>query len=72
MGTYCYADAEGSPAVTVKVKNKKGKKVKAVAGLVTCSFINKRGYRQDQLMTLQNKKAKAFIKKVLGKEAKFM
>ncbi len=72
LGTYCYTDAEGSPAVTVKVKNKKGKMVKAVAGLVTCTPKNKRGYRQDQLMTLQNKNAKAFIKKILGKEAKFM
>ena len=72
LGTYCYADAEGSPAVTVKVKNKKGKMVNTIAGLVTCTPVNKRGYRQDQLMPLQNKNAKAFIKKVLGKAANFI
>ncbi len=71
-GTECYTSAEGSPAVTVKVKNKKGKMTKAIAGIVTCLPKNKRGYKQDQVMILQNKNTKNFIKKILGKEAKFM
>ena len=70
-----YSGEEGSAAVTIKVKNKKKKKVDAIAGMATCYLEYFEGPNlktQDRILMLQDNKIKKFIKNVTRNKAKFM